>query len=74
MLINFKDNISLDKSILTVGNFDGVHEGHKFIINQMKKISINENLTSVLITFNQHTRYITDKENDNFKTHYSLDI
>jgi len=68
MLVNFKDNISLDKSILTVGNFDGVHEGHKFIINQMKKISLNENLTSVLITFNPHTRYITDKENDNFKT------
>jgi riboflavin kinase/FMN adenylyltransferase len=45
---------------ITIGTFDGVHSGHKQIINQLKKeASINEG-ESVIITFDPHPRMILD--------------
>ena len=28
---------------LAIGNFDGIHLGHRFIINELKKLKINNN-------------------------------
>lgn len=43
---------------ITIGTFDGVHSGHRQIINQLKKqASINEG-ESVIITFDPHPRMI----------------
>jgi riboflavin kinase/FMN adenylyltransferase len=43
---------------ITIGTFDGVHSGHRQIINQLKKeASINEG-ESVIITFDPHPRII----------------
>jgi len=40
--------------VLTLGNFDGVHRGHKAIIEETKKIARVENLPFVLMTFAPH--------------------
>ncbi len=43
---------------ITIGTFDGVHSGHRQIINQLKKeASINEG-ESVIITFDPHPRMV----------------
>jgi riboflavin kinase/FMN adenylyltransferase len=43
---------------ITIGTFDGVHSGHRQIINQLKKeASINEG-ESVIVTFDPHPRMI----------------
>lgn len=43
---------------ITIGTFDGVHSGHRQIINQLKKeAGINEG-ESVIITFDPHPRMI----------------
>ncbi len=41
-----------------MGVFDGVHVGHQVIINKLKEISSQNNLESVLITFDPHPRKI----------------
>ena len=64
MIINFNDNVNIKKSIVTFGNFDGVHIGHKFIINELKKISSYKKAKSILITFNPHTNSIINKKID----------
>lgn len=51
-------------TVVTVGMFDGVHKGHQEIIYFINQIAKNKNLSSCLITFEPHPRFILNKEND----------
>jgi len=44
----------LPKTVLTIGNFDGVHLGHLAIIEEIKKIAKEKNLSSAILTFEPH--------------------
>ena len=46
------------KTIVTIGTFDGVHKGHKAIINRINEIAKKEDLQSVLLTFHPHPRHV----------------
>lgn len=50
------------KSIITIGTFDGVHLGHKKIIDRLLKSAKTENLESTLITFSEHPRTVLQSE------------
>ena len=41
-------------TVITIGNFDGVHKGHQKIIKETVKLSKKNNLKSVVITFKPH--------------------
>ena len=58
-------NKSNKNTIITIGNYDGFHLGHRFLIDKLNKLSIIHNLNSVLVTFNPHTKNIIS--NKNFK-------
>jgi len=40
--------------ILTIGVFDGVHLGHKYLISQLKEHAKQQDLLSGVVTFHQH--------------------
>ena len=40
--------------IAVLGTFDGVHRGHRFLLDFMKKEALRHNLESTVITFEQH--------------------
>jgi len=44
--------------LLTVGVFDGVHLGHKYLISQLTEHARQQNLLSGVVTFNQHPQEI----------------
>lgn len=44
--------------VVTTGSFDGVHIGHKTILNRLREIASNINGESVLITFHPHPRKV----------------
>lgn len=44
--------------VATIGFFDGVHRGHRFLIEQVKELAAGKNLASTLITFPIHPRKI----------------
>lgn len=48
----------LKNSVLTIGSFDGVHQGHKKILDRIKDYSRQYNAPSVVITFHPHPREI----------------
>ena len=50
---NFTD---VKDSVLTVGTFDGVHLGHRAIIQRVVESAAQQSLRSVLITFDTHPR------------------
>ena len=54
-------------TVLTIGNFDGVHKGHQKIIKQAVKLSKKNNLKSVVITFKPHPIEFFKKNSKPFK-------
>jgi len=45
-------------SLITIGVFDGVHLGHKYLISQLKELAKQQGLRSIVITFRQHPQEI----------------
>ena len=46
------------QAVITIGSFDGVHLGHKKLINKVNRLAKSTGGESVLITFNPHPRQI----------------
>lgn len=61
---NLKDFKKTNKSILTLGTFDGVHIGHTIILDKIKKESKCKNLESIVLTFFPHPRMVLQKDSD----------
>lgn len=49
-------------TVLTIGTFDGVHVGHKKIIEKLTKSGRKEDLESVILTFFPHPRMVLQKD------------
>ena len=47
-----------ENTVLTIGTFDGIHEGHKVLFNKLKKYSLQNNLRNVVVTFEPHPRTV----------------
>ena len=56
-----------NKSIVTIGTFDGVHLGHRVILKRMKEIAKKTKGKSVLLTFSPHPRHVLHKDNQDMK-------
>ncbi|MBC8265856.1 MAG: bifunctional riboflavin kinase/FAD synthetase [Flavobacteriales bacterium] len=56
-----------NKSIITIGTFDGVHLGHKVILARLKEITKKTKQQSVLLTFFPHPRYVLQKDDQEMK-------
>ena len=53
------DNLPLfNNAVVTIGTFDGVHVGHRQIINKLKVEAIKINGETVIITFHPHPRKV----------------
>lgn len=53
---------SSKRTILTIGTFDGVHLGHKKIIDRLLKSSKAENIESTVVTFSEHPRSVLNQD------------
>ena len=50
------------KSAVTIGTFDGVHIGHKKIIEKLTSSAKENNLDSIILTFFPHPRMVLQKD------------
>ena len=66
--VNFNSN-----TVLTVGTFDGVHEGHKEIIRRVVDAAKRKNARSVVVTFDPHPREIINTGKDKIKLLTTID-
>ena len=49
---------NLKGSIYAIGNFDGLHLGHRSVIEKARKISIDNNVSLGVLTFDPHPRKV----------------
>ncbi len=47
-----------DRAVVTIGSFDGVHSGHRAIINRLLSIAKQSKGQSVVLTFEPHPRIV----------------
>jgi riboflavin kinase / FMN adenylyltransferase len=59
------ENINLERPVVTLGIFDGVHLGHRVLLDRLVSCAKEENGTSVVITFSPHPRLVLAKESTN---------
>ena len=50
------------KSIVSVGNFDGVHRGHRHLLTTIVSQAKQKHMWSVVLTFEPHTRFILNPD------------
>jgi riboflavin kinase/FMN adenylyltransferase len=60
-------------TIVTIGIFDGVHLGHRQILNRIKELAKEYQGESVVITLWPHPRFVLQPENTELKLLASLD-
>lgn len=44
--------------VATVGFFDGIHAGHRFLLQELKEIAQKNHLNAVVVTFDKHPRKV----------------
>ena len=52
----------IEASVLTIGNFDGLHLGHQRLMVELKSLSKFYNLSSVVCTFKPHPRALLNPQ------------
>src|SRR5665648_220148 len=55
---SFEDAKAIKNPVVTTGSFDGVHIGHKTILNRLRMLAEKHGGESVLITFDPHPRKV----------------
>ncbi len=63
-MMTIRDITSMErdaKSIVTVGTFDGVHRGHRQIIERMQQISAERGGRVVVVSFDPHPQIVLNK-------------
>lgn len=54
-------------AVITIGSFDGVHQGHRRILEQLQTLAKETGGESVVITFDPHPRTVLKPEDQDFK-------
>lgn len=66
-------NFRAVKPVLTIGTFDGVHLGHRKIIDRLRRIAAETGGESVIFTFDPHPRKVVSPEETNLRLLTTLD-
>lgn len=66
--IHYIDDIPFQKeSVLTVGTFDGIHQGHMALMNRLVQKANKHNCRSVVVSFDPHPRSIIHAGEDGIR-------
>ena len=47
---------------VTIGFFDGVHQGHRFLLQQLEEMASDEGLSAMAVTFDRHPKEVVSKD------------
>lgn len=58
----FPDETNGRPAVATIGFFDGVHCGHRFLIDQVNRLARERGYASLLVTFDTHPRRVMQRD------------
>jgi len=58
------DDLNFERTVVTVGSFDGVHCGHRALLRRVVDIAARHSLRSVILTFCPHPRQALDPKGE----------
>jgi len=64
---NIQEFTAINNAVITIGTFDGVHCGHKVIIEQLKKAAHQIGGETVVLTFFPHPRMVVFPDDNDLK-------
>jgi riboflavin kinase/FMN adenylyltransferase len=66
------DSVTKNKTVVSVGSFDGLHLGHRQIISKVLEISAAHNEVPMAVTFDPHPRSVLLGSEQNISMLYSF--
>ncbi|MCU0454764.1 MAG: bifunctional riboflavin kinase/FAD synthetase [Bacteroidales bacterium] len=70
---NGYEGFTLVRPVVTIGIFDGVHRGHRILLDTLVKNASSAGADSVVITFDPHPRMVLEKGSSNLHFLSTLD-
>lgn len=70
---NLNDLPNFKNAVVTIGSFDGVHQGHQKILEQVNNLAEEANGESVVVTFHPHPRLVVFPNDDRLKLITTID-
>ena len=61
------NNFNIQNPVITIGVFDGVHQGHQSILERIKEIANEKDGESVILTLWPHPRIVLNKDIDSLR-------
>lgn len=70
---DLNDLPDFQNAVLTIGSFDGVHQGHQQILERVKELAKQHNGESIVVTFHPHPRLIVYPKDDSLRLITTID-
>jgi riboflavin kinase/FMN adenylyltransferase len=70
---SINEAVSIPKPVITIGIFDGVHRGHRFILGRLVEKARQHGGESVVVTLWPHPRIVLGKDLERFRLLHSKD-
>ncbi|HUX94469.1 MAG TPA: bifunctional riboflavin kinase/FAD synthetase [Bacteroidales bacterium] len=67
------EDLNIKAPVVTLGIFDGVHRGHKMLLNHLVRMAKDSGGESVVITLSPHPRMVLEKDDHNLTFLTTLD-
>ncbi|MCK9435342.1 MAG: adenylyltransferase/cytidyltransferase family protein, partial [Candidatus Cloacimonetes bacterium] len=49
-------------TVISLGTFDGIHLGHRKLLDRVRLLAISEGLKSVIITYKDHPAFVLNRK------------
>lgn len=62
IITNISAPIKINRPVITIGTFDGVHAGHRVILNETVRLAKENGTDNAVVTFHPHPRIVLGQE------------